>query len=378
MSRWRQYLAVAIILNLLWVQVLPSPVWGQNTEATLRVLPPALEITAGQTVDIAVAVEDVTELYGFDIAVAYDPAIVEVMDLDPEEDGIQLALGVFLDPGFVIFNQADNSLGQLRLVMTQLSPSTPKSGDGNLVVIRFRGRQTGQTPLLLLTGELAQRDGTTFEPEWVDGELTVAAESPPQPIVFTPIPSQIAGTPLPTTTPELLATATPVVEATATATSAAATANPLATPTRESSPTAAVATATPVNPNSGVTATATAATGVGSSPAVVESTATSVPAGLLETAVATAGGTVVAATAMPTGEGATAVAAAATANATDEVRVIGSDSSADAGGGGDAASGGENGEANSWAVGTVLGGGLLTAIIALFFFLARKRTGGTQ
>jgi len=188
----------------LWITIKPSLVWSQNEDVTLRFSPARPQLAVGETIETAVEVSSVSDLYGFDITISYDPNIVEVVDFDPDLDGIQVALGLFLDPGFVIFNQADNDLGQLRLVMTQLNPSESKSGTGNLMVVRFRARQTGETPLLLVAGQLAQRDGTSFFPELQSDQLTVVTTSASLPTAVS-IPTRLAGTPLPTATPELLA-----------------------------------------------------------------------------------------------------------------------------------------------------------------------------
>jgi hypothetical protein len=307
MNSSRQYLMVVIILNLLWEQLPPPLLWGQNTDATLRLTPPTLEVAAGQTVDIAVTVDNVSGLYGFDITVSYDPAIAQVVDLDPNLDGIQLALGLFLDPGFVIFNQADNNLGQLRLAMTQLDSSTARNGSGNLIIIRFQALQTGNTPLLL-TGQLAQWNGDTIFPLLVNGQLSVTTTPQEQPIVFTPIPSQIAGTPLPPMISEPLATSATELASVITAAG-----------------TALVSNLTQANDG----------------PAVIVDSETTI---LNENETA----------------GITSIGVGSPAESSNIGEVIGNNT---------------NRENDSWITGASLGGGLLLAIIVLFFYLSRKRAG---
>ena len=67
-------------------------------------------------------------LIRLDLALTFDPNVVEVVDADPNQAGVQAALGTFLDSGFVVLNAADNVTGTLRFAMTQLNPSQPKSG----------------------------------------------------------------------------------------------------------------------------------------------------------------------------------------------------------------------------------------------------------
>jgi hypothetical protein len=373
MRRWRLYALVLVIVSLLWGYLSPPLAWGQNSNVTLSVMPSSLEVTAGQTIDMAVAVQEVTNLYGFDIVLGYDPAVVEVVDLDPDLDGIQLALGLFLDPGFVIFNQADNSLGQLRLVMTQLSPSEAKSGDGNLIVIRFRALQAGETPLLLIAAELAERSGATFAPQVIDGQLSVTTTPVSQPIAPTPIPSQIAGTPLPTMTPApagSTATQTPIPPATATqqaatptpvvplATTAATAVVPAATEAAPVAPPGADNSELPANEPAGNPAEPTTA----SQQSVTEATN--------------------AAESTEAANSPAVVADSNTAATNDQeaadVTVIGSDLPAE----GSAAEVPDNTETGagegSWIAGASLGGGLLLAIILLFFFLGRNRAAGAK
>jgi hypothetical protein len=364
-----------LLLLLHWLAGAPSPVYSQNTDVVLQVSPDSLEVAVGETIDVAVAVQDVTGLYGFDITVGFDPAMVEVVDFDPSQEGVQVALGLFLDPGFVIFNLADNNLGQLRLVMTQLNPSEAKSGSGNLLVIRFRALQAGQTPLLLVAGELAQRDGTTFLPELVNGQLTAVTTTLPLPS-NTPIPTRLAGTPLPTTTPALLAvTGTPRVTQAATAVPPTATPPP-PTATRQPASLLPTASAQPTLPGS--TTTEPVSTAVQAEASQMTPTPETLTAP--NTDAAPVGGTQdeEAFGATP----ATAIAeaggmAAATAVPTLSMIVIGSDANVDGEElGAAAAAPAENSSQNPGIQVFLIVSGLLLVIVAFFYFISRKRQPG--
>jgi hypothetical protein len=201
----------SLMLGLL---LAPKFVQAQATSAvTVRLSPAVAEVPLGQTVDVAVEVVAVQDLYGFDITAKFDPTAIEVVDADPNQTGIQVALGTFPDSGFAILNTANNLTGTLRFAMTQLNPSEPKSGTGALIVIHLRGKQVSDsTPFTLTNVELAKRDGTGLATNLVSGEISVvsSAGSPP---VSTPIPTQGAGTPMPTATQPAVPTATAVVEA---------------------------------------------------------------------------------------------------------------------------------------------------------------------
>ncbi len=140
---------------------------------------------------------DVQALYGFDISLSFDPQVIDVVDADPEQSGTQVSLGTLLDPGFVIINQADNQAGSVRFALTQLNPSQPKSGSGNLIVVRVRGKQGGSTSAItLIEVDLVKPDGAKIRNNPVSGEIKVLQSlSGP---TSTSIPVKDAGTPMPT------------------------------------------------------------------------------------------------------------------------------------------------------------------------------------
>ncbi len=188
-----------LIICLLASLIAIRPVSAQAQPVVVRVNPKSSLIAFNQITAVAVEVVEVVEVYGVDITMTFDPAVLEVVDADPGLDGIQLSLGKFLDPGFVIINEADNDAGVLRLAMAQLYPSTPKSGTGNLIVINFRGKVIGaETDLDLVSVKMARNNGSPIENTTQPGVAEVVEDIPGP--TYTPIPTQGAGTPLPTAT----------------------------------------------------------------------------------------------------------------------------------------------------------------------------------
>lgn len=57
---------------------------------------------------VAVSVWGIEELYAVDFDLAFDPAVVQLADADENLPGIQAGLGTFLDPGLLLFNDADS------------------------------------------------------------------------------------------------------------------------------------------------------------------------------------------------------------------------------------------------------------------------------
>lgn len=221
-KNWHYYFVIILILFI------TSLAHAQSSEtAQVRVMPDSIQVPQGTTIDLAVEVIEIQDLYAFDISLTFDPTVIQVVDADPDLDGIQVNYGMFLDPGFVLRNEVDNQAGTIRFALTQLNPSQPKSGSGVLIVIRLEGGQVGaQTSLTLTHAELVERDGSDIPTTMNSGEVEVVGTATPGP-TNTPIPTQDPGTPLPTSLP---ATSTPIRTVTA-GPSPTSTPEPSSTPT---------------------------------------------------------------------------------------------------------------------------------------------------
>jgi hypothetical protein len=169
------------------------------------------DVTAAPNVRIEVPLEirNVQELYALDLSIKFDPAILTVEDADPSSSGVQVALGQFLDPGMVLFNTVDNQKGAIHFVMTQINPSEPKSGSGNLLVIYFKGLKEGSSDLSFTNIQFSDRNGIQINASEVDAVITIKQGVPT--VAATSIPVQDAArlTQIPTMMPTS-ATPTPI------------------------------------------------------------------------------------------------------------------------------------------------------------------------
>ncbi|MCA9950328.1 MAG: hypothetical protein KDE48_11830 [Anaerolineales bacterium] len=192
-----------IIIIFLCLLVVPVS-FAQESVTVVRIMPVNAEMGVGETIQIAVEIANVSELYGADVTVNFDPTVLEVVDADPELEDIQVGFGTFLDPGFVLRNSADNATGVIRFAMTQLNPSEAKNGTGVFAVITFLARQeNAETPINLSDAQLATRFGTEILTQVESGTLSIITDTPGGP-TRTPIPIQLPGTPLPDTTDNLV------------------------------------------------------------------------------------------------------------------------------------------------------------------------------
>jgi hypothetical protein len=214
--RFKQKFSSVITFALLAALCATAPVLAQ--EGAQVGIFADLEIPLETRVEVPVEVRDVVELYAVDLTIRFDPDILQVEDADPDRAGVQPGLAKFLDAGMTLFNEVDNETGTVRFVMSQINPSEPKSGDGNLLVLYFVGKQAGTSQVTVEKAEFSTRFGEAIAVNGVDAEIIVS-ESAPE-VVATPIPVQdqaqiiVIETLMPTEVPTATAEAVKVIEAT--------------------------------------------------------------------------------------------------------------------------------------------------------------------
>lgn len=193
------------------------------------------------TTEVAIRIENVTRLYGAEVHLTFDPNYLEIQDADPDKPGVQLQIGTFPAPDFVVQNQVENVQGTIDYAVTQLAPREPVDGGGVLATIAVKTKGEGTARLAFTSVKLANPDGQQIPAEILDGEVVVTVgvlsvqptataagpettptvEGPPTeiPIVIaTPLPTQVptavpgvpTAAPSPTETP-IFATAEPTV-----------------------------------------------------------------------------------------------------------------------------------------------------------------------
>ena len=181
----RTMLQVVVLLalvcaNLLWGH---SVAWADGT--VVRVVPASQYLTLGGVTTVDIRIENVTDLFGADVRLSFDPTKLAVQDANSAIAGVQIEVGTFPDPsggqGFVALNSADNSTGQIAYAVILLSPASPVSGSGVLARVTFQAIGEG-------TSSIAFTSATLSDPQ-------------ANPIAVTTEGGQIIVTPVPTVTP---------------------------------------------------------------------------------------------------------------------------------------------------------------------------------
>jgi len=207
-----QWIVLLSVIILLGGQFSPA---SAQTSAQVGVFQ-AYEIQPGARVEIPIEIRNVQDLYAVDLEIHYDPRILTFEDANPQMDGIQPALGTFLDAGMVLYNTVDPEAGIIRFVMTQVNPSEPKSGSGVLIVLYAVGAAEGESTLEVVRADLSTREGVAIPSELVENSVKVAASAAE--IQATPIPVQNPTSiiVIPTLAPTATSTVTPVPTSTKT------------------------------------------------------------------------------------------------------------------------------------------------------------------
>lgn len=96
--------------------------------------------SASGLLTVEVLTENVTDLYGVELHLKYDPAVLEIQDGKADQEGVQIEPGALLpvNQGFVVANQADQGQGTILYALTLLNPAPPVNGSGPVARITFK------------------------------------------------------------------------------------------------------------------------------------------------------------------------------------------------------------------------------------------------
>jgi len=180
---WTRVLPVILIASvacLLLVSIVSTPApleAAPNADALVRTAPVVVTTTTNAiSVPVDIMIENVNGLYGADVRLTFDPALLAVQDANPGQAGIQIGLGPLLTSGtyFVVINAADNVSGTIRLALTQLNPTEPVTGSGVLAHITFKPvGPTGVSSIHFTQVELASRTGNPIPATTQDGTIAI-------------------------------------------------------------------------------------------------------------------------------------------------------------------------------------------------------------
>ena len=130
------------------------------------------------TIDVYIRLENVSNLYAVDVKVMFDLAIVEVVDLDPNAEGINLQpVTGLIDAAYWVSNSANNATGEIHYATTMYNPSIPAEGSGNIAKFRLKAVGTGNSPITAIEATLSDRDGYLVGMPVELGSVTVSTQN---------------------------------------------------------------------------------------------------------------------------------------------------------------------------------------------------------
>ncbi len=143
----------------------PTPIVGSHT---VVFDPPEVNICSGSQ-QTTLKLTNTNGVKGFQFEIEFDPSIVNVVDVDPNQNGVQIKLGSsFANQNpFIALNEVDNVNGKIEFAAAVLGTSTV-SGDMNLVEIIWEKVGVGRSALDI-KNVLIPMVGTQITVQVVDG-----------------------------------------------------------------------------------------------------------------------------------------------------------------------------------------------------------------
>jgi hypothetical protein len=166
------------VLGVLLFLLIPLHAAFAKGGTVVRLEPEALTLQPGETGEVIVRIEGVTDLAGAEVHLEYDADLLEVVDADPGTEGVQIGHGGFLAADFVVQNQVDLQAGRIDYAVAQMPPHEPVSGGGPLATVVLRARGEGEGAVVLQTVLLADSSGNAIPTEVAVDRVAVVVGSP--------------------------------------------------------------------------------------------------------------------------------------------------------------------------------------------------------
>jgi hypothetical protein len=178
----KQFKILSIFILTIFLFDAPGSGFAQSLPV-VRVQPATLEVDSEEVFTLQVSVENVVELYGFDILLEFDPILIQITGVE---------MGEFLEQG-LYFDNIDNSSGSVQIVNSQVNPEDPQSGSGILALIHFVAlTKAGVSPIDFPVSDdfvaLSDEEGNQIECNLVNGSVEVIGSGEKEEyLVFIPL-----------------------------------------------------------------------------------------------------------------------------------------------------------------------------------------------
>ncbi len=175
------------LLFVLLAMMLPCSVADADSPVVVSVRPMRGNYRVGELIMVEVWVENITNLYGADVRLTFDPAKLTVVDADPARPGVQVTPRAdLLSPDFVVRREADNQAGTIWYAATQINPREPASGSGALFAFSLRALSPGLHSVRIQHQQLSTRDGELIPVNTQDARYWASIDGGAPWILFVP------------------------------------------------------------------------------------------------------------------------------------------------------------------------------------------------
>jgi hypothetical protein len=128
--------------------------------------------------DIYLHLDNVHDLYAIDVEMAFDPVVLDAVDLLPGEPGVNFEpVGDWFNAGYWVYNDVNNTTGTIRYSATLTNTTSPVDGSGDIARMRFVSSIFSSSEITFTKVELSDRDGYLIGRPAVEVSGTITVES---------------------------------------------------------------------------------------------------------------------------------------------------------------------------------------------------------
>lgn len=165
----RKWLCPIIILVAGLLSIAVNAIADDGAEVSIA--PSGGAYTLGESFAASVRIENVIDLYGIDVRVAFDPTRLEVV-----EPSVTPGTSLLSPPWLILYNQVDNKAGKIWYVVTLLNPHLPVRGSGDLYTLHFRTRAAGVAEVDIAESTLSDINGQLIPSATRDAHYQVGGQ----------------------------------------------------------------------------------------------------------------------------------------------------------------------------------------------------------
>jgi PKD repeat protein len=148
------FLFLFILIVLMISVVLTSKMRVYADSGSLFWLNPAsTSISPSGSAEVVLQLDSITNVYGLQFDLSFDPSVLSVVDADAGKPGVQISTGSCPQPDFVVVNDVDGTAGTIEYAATQLNPTLPCDG-GEVATIEFECVVEGDSSVVSFTDSL--------------------------------------------------------------------------------------------------------------------------------------------------------------------------------------------------------------------------------